>query len=127
MPTPFLYPLLAFGFLTSEEIPLSSSEREENKGRKTPTPSGSVHALFLDFSFFARYCHIISFPNISNDFLFKCKIMEQRVCRTGTEKVGDGEGIFDKPFVAQGRVTISAHSPGRDFFSPSLRFGLGPL
>ena len=46
--------------------------------------------------------------------------MEQRVCRTGTEKVGDGEGIFDKPFVAQGRVTISAHSPGRDFFSPSF-------
>lgn len=46
--------------------------------------------------------------------------MEQRVCRTGTEKVGDGEGIFDKPFVAHGRVTIPAHSPGRDFFSPSF-------
>lgn len=30
--------------------------------------------------------------------------------------MGDGEGIFDKPFVAQGRVTIPSHSPGRDFF-----------
>ena len=77
--------------------------------------------------FFARYCHIISFPNISNDFLFKCKIMEQRVCRTGTERVGDGEGIFDKPFVAQGRVTIPAHSPGRDFFFPSFFLFFIPL
>ena len=46
--------------------------------------------------------------------------MEQRVCRTDTEKVGDGEGIFDKPFVAHGRVTIPAYSPGRDFFSPFI-------
>lgn len=31
--------------------------------------------------------------------------MEQRVCRNGKERVGDGEGVFDKRFVAHGRVT----------------------
>ena len=41
--------------------------------------------------------------------------------------MGDGEGIFDKPFVAQGRVTIPAHSPGRDFFFLHSSFSLSPL
>lgn len=31
---------------------------------------------------------MISFPNISNDFLLKCKIMEQRVYRNGKERGG---------------------------------------
>ena len=115
------FPLSTSGLLLSNirGNPASLLRKEKKiKGKRLPTPSGSVHALFLDFSFFARCCHIISFPNISNDFLFKCKLMEQRVCRTDIEKVGDGEGIFDKPFVAHGRVTIPAYSPGRDFFFP---------
>lgn len=34
------------------------------------------------FGFFVRVTDYFSFPNIPNDFLFKCKIM-QRVCRNG--------------------------------------------
>lgn len=43
-------------------------------------------------------------------------MMEQRVCRNDQDELGGGEGVLDKRFAAHRRVTISADSPGREFF-----------
>lgn len=51
------------------------------------------------FGFFVRVADYFSFPNIPNDFLFKCKIM-QRVCRNG----GGVGRRRDKRFGAHRRV-----------------------